>query len=340
MDKTSSLPIKALVTGGGGFLGYKIILQLIKQGYQVTSFSRSKNYPQLKDLGIKHIAGDIRNREDVDKACQNQDIIFHVASIAGINGSYKLYYDINYLGSENIIKSALKNKVKKIIYTSSPSVAYSVDAVEGEDETIGYPQTYLSHYSKTKALAEKLILQQDQTKILTCAIRPHLIWGENDNHLIPILINGAREKSIRQIGNGKNLVDITYVDNAAHAHILVEKALMKNSKVCGQAYFIGDEKPVNLWQWINKLLKELNEPQITKKISFTFAYMVGFLFELSHKLFSYPKELSLSRFVVFNLGKSHYFSHKKSQEHFAYMPIVKPEEAMQRTKNWWLNQKK
>lgn len=326
--------MRILVTGGGGFLGTFIIKELLKNpSYLVTNFSRH-SYAHLEDLGVPTIKGDLRNASDVDYAlAQGFDAVFHVAALAGVWGRYDDYFEINFSGTKNILEASKLHGVKKFIYTSTPSVVFNKDDLLGVDENQPYATSFLNAYSETKTLAERLVLDMnDSSSFLTCAIRPHLIWGPGDPHLFPRVIQKGKQGKLRIVGDGENLVDIVFVENAALAHIQAFEHLSPGSAVCGEAYFIGQERPVKLWDFINQVLGQLKIEPVIKTISVSSAYRLGWILE---KIFSFlgikKPEPPMTRFVALNLGKSHYFSHEKARKHFGYVPRVSIEEGLKRT---------
>ncbi len=326
--------MRILVTGGGGFLGTHIIKELLKNPrYIVTNFSRH-NYSHLEEMGVPTIRGDLTNPADVEKALlQGFDAIFHVAALAGVWGRYQDFYNINYLGTKNLIEAAEAQGVQRFIYTSTPSVVFGHDDLLGVDEECPYPKEFLTPYAETKSMAEKLVLQKNNSKtFLTCALRPHLIWGPGDPHLFPRVIQKGKEGKLRIVGDGENLVDIIYVENAAMAHVQAFEHLAPSSRVCGEAYFVGQERPVKLWDFINQVLGYVKIEPVMKAIDVTTAYRLGWFFEKVFKAAGIQKpEPPMTRFVALNLGKSHYFSHAKAKRDFGYSPRVSIEEGLKRT---------
>ena len=320
-----------LVTGGGGFLGKSIINLLIDKKYKVTSFSRSL-YKELEKRGVTCIQGDIKNTQDVLKACEGQDAVIHVASKVGMWGKWSDFYDTNVIGTENVINACLEHQIKKLVYTSSPSVVFGKDNLQNADESTPYPDKYFGLYAHSKALAEKKVLESNNSqRLLTTSLRPHLIFGEKDPNLIPRLVKAAREGKLKQVGSGQNLVDVIYVENAAYAHVLALEKLYYSSPICGKAYFLGQESPVNLWQFINKILNIHGLPPIKKTISFKKAYLLGAFIEKTLRLLGrYSIDPPMTRFVALQLGKSHYFSHKNAFMDLGYKPIFSIEKALER----------
>ncbi len=179
----------------------------------------------LEQLGIEQHLGDLRDTAAVDRACAGRDAVFHVAGVAGIWGPWQHFYGINTLGTRNIIAACQHHGVPKLIYTSSPSVTFDGGDQSGIDESAPYPSRWLCHYQHTKALAEQDVIAANGPALATCSLRPHLIWGPRDRHLIPRLLARARARQLRRVGDGSNLIDMVYVTNAAQAHLLAADRL-------------------------------------------------------------------------------------------------------------------
>jgi len=332
--------VKALVTGGGGFLGSAIVGQLIKRGDHVRILARS-GYPALEALGAEGIQGDICNPDDVLKAVTGVDAVFHTAALAGACGDLKTYRATNVGGTQNVIDACESRGVKKLIYTSSPSVVFDLRDGINIDESTPYPKKYCSTYSQSKAEAEQMVLSRAsrmQGRLWACSIRPHLIWGPGDKYLLPRIIASARKGQLRIIGGGRNKVDLTYVENAAHAHLLACDA-MSAGKISGEAYFITDGQPVVLWEWINTMLRRLNLPSAQWKIPAGVAAALGLGCEIIWKIINMsvnPElrdkfEPMLTRFVARSLSCTATFNIDKARRDFGYAPIVGNEEGMERT---------
>jgi 2-alkyl-3-oxoalkanoate reductase len=322
---------RVLVTGGGGFLGGAIVKDLVSRGDAVYSFSR-RHYPALKALGVNQIIGDLRKPADVLTACEGMDIVFHVAAKTGVWGNYKDYYDINYIGTQNILHACGCQKVKYFIYTSSPSVIFNGKDMQGVDESVPYPSAYHSHYPATKALAERAVIAAADKSLLTICLRPHLIWGPFDNHLVPRII--ARAGRLRIIGKGNNIVDTTYIDNAAEAHILAADRLAVDPALSGKVFFISQDSPVVLWDMVNAILKAGGKPPVKKRIPYALAWLIGFFLEICYKGLFLKMEPELTRFVANELATSHWFNIHAAQESFGYSPRISTEEGLKRLSDW------
>lgn len=331
--------MKILVTGGGGFLGSGISRCLIAKGHQVKILSRGE-YSLLGSLGIEVLRGDIADEKAVFDVTRNCDAVFHTAAKAGIWGKYKEYYKTNVIGTKNIINACMKNKVSRLVFTSSPSVVFHGSNQEGENEDVPYPDKYLAHYPKTKAIAEELVLKANSNILATIALRPHLIWGPGDNHLIPRIIERAKAGKLRIIGNGKNLVDSIYIDNAVDAHIVALERLFPNSPISGKAYFITNDEPLPIKEIINKILEAGNLAPVNKRIPAKLAYFAGALMELSYSLIGKKDEPIMTRFLALELSRAHWFDIKAAKRDLGYEPIISIDEGMKKLKNWLKNSAK
>lgn len=321
--------MKALVTGAGGFLGLYIVEQLLARGDSVRALCRG-DYPKLVSLGVDIVRADLQNAAAVRSACAGIDTVFHVAGVAGIWGPWDYYYGINTRGTLNVIDGCRNQGVPKLIYTSSPSVTFDGRHQCGIDESAPYPERWLCHYSHTKALAEQAVLAANSPTLATCSLRPHLIWGPRDNHLIPRLIARARSGQLRRVGDGTNLIDIVYVENAARAHLQAADALSLTSPVAGRAYFISQGEPVNCWAWIDEILAQAGLPKVTKSISTRAAWSIGATMEFVYRVFRIQREPRMTRFLAAQLGHSHYFNIARARTDFGYASEVSTAEGMRR----------
>lgn len=320
----------ALVTGAGGFLGRYLVEQLVARGDRVRTYSRGV-YHELAELGVETVQGDVRDAAKFSAACESIDVVFHTAGVAGIWGPWSHFYGINSLGTQNAVSACLRHGVAKLVYTSSPSVTFDGTDQCGVDETAPYPKRWLCHYPHSKALAEQHVLAANgQQGLLTCALRPHLIWGPRDQHLIPRLLQRARRGQLRRVGAGNNLVDMVYVENAAAAHWMAADSLQPNSPVAGCAYFISQGEPVNLWHWINEIVALAGLPPVSRSVSLRTAWCAGAVLEAAYGLLRLEREPRMTRFLAAQLATSHYFDIRRAREDFGYVPQISTAEGMRR----------
>jgi len=250
-----------LVTGAGGFLGGAVARQLRDRGGAVRSFSRSA-YPAFTELGVEQIAGDLADAGAVARAVRGCDAVIHTAAKAGVWGPEHEYFCANVTGTRNVLAACRAHGVRTLVYTSSPSVVAGDHDLNGVDESVPYPPHHLAAYPRTKAQAEREVLAANGPDLATVALRPHLIWGPGDPHLVPRLLARARAGRLRRVGDGSNRIDTTYVENAAAAHLLALDRLRPGAACAGRAYFIAQGEPLPLWEFVNRVLALAGLPPV------------------------------------------------------------------------------
>ena len=318
--------MKALVTGGGGFLGGGIARKLLSRGDTVRSFTRSA-YPWLGELGVEQIHGDLGNPAGVRAAVAGCDVVFHVAAKAGVWGRYADYFKTNVVGTHNVIAACRQAGVSRLIYTSTPSVVHTGADLEGATETLPYATHFLAHYPATKAIAEAAVLAANDGSLGTVALRPHLIWGPGDPHLIPRVLAKAKAGKLRRIGTRPVTVDVTYVDNAADAHL---NAADRIADCAGKAYFISNGEPILLWDFLNRILADAGLPPVTRSIPTGFAKPAAFALEKFYRLLRLSAEPPTTRFVVSQLSTSHWYDISAAKRDLGYSPQVSVEEGLRK----------
>jgi len=328
--------MKALVTGGGGFVGRYLIDLLLAQGWQVRSYSRS--YYDYLPTPVAQIQADLGDQQALIEAVAGCDVVFHVAAKAGVWGPYADYHRSNVQGTEHVLNACLHAGIKYLIYTSTPSVIYSSGGVEGLDESAPYPSSFKSHYARSKAQAEQVVLAAHSETLSTLSLRPHLVWGPNDPHFIPRLKHKSQHGSLRLVGAGDSLVDHIYVENAAWAHLCAAQALMSGEPVGGRAYFLSQNTPLAIGELINGLLHCVDEPEVGKHIPLWLAKMMGAAVEGFYRAAGIAAEPPLSRFLVDQLSTPHWFDCSASARLLHYQPRVSTEEGMRRLQQWWQQQ--
>lgn len=316
--------MRVLVTGGGGFLGQSIVSQLLSRGDSVSIIARSE-YPELAQMGVTCFRGDLANADACAAAFVGQDAVIHAAAKAGVWGKQEEFVASNVTATRNVIAACLTSNVPKLVFTSSPSVTFDGSNVLKGGPNISYPRDFLAFYPETKARAEQMALAANSPQLRVTSLRPHLIWGPRDPHLIPRLVEAARTGRLKIVGDGRNQVDLTYVDNAAIAHLQALDALDRDDGPAGKPYFVSDDKPVVLWDWINTLLSELDIATVNVHVSPKVAYFAGGLLESTYRLLGLSGEPPLTRFVAQQLATSHWYDMEPAKRDFGYAPIVDPD---------------
>lgn len=338
-----------LVTGGTGFLGRHLVERLLREGRAVTVLARTPS-PELAARGVRFARASLDDAAAVRAACAGMETVFHVAARVGVWGRYQDFFRTNVLGTRAVIEGCREHGVKHLVYTSTPSVVYNGADLAGVDESLPLTTACPSPYPLTKALAEREVLAANSPSLATIALRPHLIWGAGDPHLIPRLLARARSGRLRIVGAGTNRVDMVHVENAVDAHLLAARALTPSnligylapgeipgsppsvpptsnllgylSPAAGRAYFITNDEPVVLWAWINQLLAALGERPVTKRISFRTASVLGAVCEATWRTLRLAGEPPMTRFIAAELAKDHWFDLTAARRDLGYVPRI------------------
>jgi nucleoside-diphosphate-sugar epimerase len=321
--------MRALVTGGGGFLGGAVVRLLRQRGDVVRSFTRSA-YPWLDEVGVEQCLGDLADPAAVEKAAAGCDVVFHVAAKAGVWGRRADFVATNVTGTENVIAACRKHGVRKLVYTSTPSVVHARADIEGGDESLPYPDHFDADYPETKATAERAVVAANGPDLATVSLRPHLIFGPGDPHLIPRVVAAARKGRLRRIGTRPVMVDVTYVDNAAEAHLSAADRLAVGSACAGKNYFISNGEPVELWGFIDRVLAEAGAPPVTRTVGAWKARLAGRLFEWLYRALRLSGEPPMTRFVAVQMSTSHWYDISAARRDLGYEPKVTVEEGLRR----------
>ena len=335
----SRSPRTVLVTGGGGFLGQAIVAQLRAQGDSVRVLARGR-YPALEALGATSVQADLGGTDDLRPLLDGVEVVFHAASKTGVWGPRDAFFATNVEGTRRLLEAARRAGVPRFVYTSSPSATFDGrDAIGATEADCPYPTHFEAPYPESKAIAEQLVLSENSAALATVALRPHLIYGPRDPHIVPRLIARRRQGRLRQVGDGTNQVGITYVDNAAQAHLLAADRLLPGAACAGRAYFITDAEPVLLWRWINEMLVAVGEQPVRGSVSVGTAVAAGRALQWLWGTFGLQGEPPMTPFVAKELASSHWYDLSAARDDLGYIPAVSGTEGFARTAAWFAQQR-
>ncbi len=321
--------MKVLVTGSTGFLGGAVCRALQARGDEVRGLSRTPA-PALAALGIEQHVGDIASLDAVVEASFGVDAIVHTAAKAGAWGRLEDFYAANVTGTDNVLAACDLNGIRRLVHTSSPAVVHGGEDLEGVDETHPYPARHRAHYPATKAIAERRVLAANGPELATVALRPHLIWGPGDHHLLPRLEARARAGRLRFVGDGKNRIDTIYIDNAVDAHLAALDRLDIGSACAGRAYFLTQDQPMPIADVVNALLRTVGFPPETHCISRRTAHAFGSVFEGVWNVLRLGGEPPMTRFIAEQLSTAHWFDISAARRDLGYQPRVSFAEGLAR----------
>lgn len=325
--------MKVLVTGAGGFVGGGIARALVARGHVVHAIQRG-SYPDLDALAregkARVLRGDLADPEAVLRAAEGCEAAFHVAAKAGVWGPYAEYYRSNVVATENVIAACRAHRIARLVFTSTPSVVHAGHDVRGLDERAPYAARYETAYPETKAIAEKMVLAANGASLATIALRPHLVWGPGDPHLVPRIVARARRGRLVLVGGGTNVIDATYLESAVHAHLCAFDRLAIGAPCAGRAYFVAQGEPMPLADLVNGILGAAGLPPVKRSVDPRAAWAIGAVIEGAFRLARAQTEPPLTRFVARQLATDHYFDLTAAKRDLGYHAPVSTAEGLER----------
>jgi nucleoside-diphosphate-sugar epimerase len=318
--------LKILVTGGGGFLGSSICRQLAKKNHQVIAFQRSPA-PHLQADGILTTRGDITDYHCLLAAADSCEAIIHTAGKAGVWGNPADFQRINVDGTANVIAVCREHAIPILVHTSSPSIVHSGGDISGADESIPIADQFNAPYPASKAKAEQLVVATNSAELKTTALRPHLIWGPGDPHILPRLAAKVRGGTLALPGPDK-IIDTVYVENAALAHVKALYELKGSARCAGKAYFVTNNEPMAQGEIIRKLLAAIGIDVKIRAVPVGLAKTAGGVCEFAWRTFGLKSEPPVTRFAVEQLATAHWFNTSAAKRDFGYVPTISIEQGL------------
>ncbi|MEI7026785.1 NAD-dependent epimerase/dehydratase family protein [Paenibacillus sp. y28] len=325
--------MRALVTGGTGFLGSRLALRLHEAGWEVTATGRRKDQGDaLQRKGIRFFPADLRDEERTAAACRGQQAVFHCGALSASWGPYRDFYDCNVKGTEHIIAGCKRHEVERLIHVSTPSVYFGGADRTNVRETDGVLRRQASAYAATKRLAELAVERACSEGLPAVMIRPRALFGPGDTTILPRLIEASRTQGIPLIDGGGALIDLTYVDNAVEALLRCQAA---PDDIIGRAYNITNGEPMPFVEAAEKLFGKLGLPLRYKPLPYAATYSAAALMELASWLLPGGREPRLTRAVVGMLGRSQTLDIQAARKDLGYSPVISVDAGMDAFARWW-----
>ena len=326
---------RVLVTGGSGFVGANLVTELLDRGHEVRSFDRASSplpaHPQLEV-----VEGDICDADIVAAAVDGVDTVFHTAAIIDLMGGASVTeeyrqrsFAVNVTGTENLVHAAQKAGVQRFVYTASNSVVMGGQKISGGDETLPYTERFNDLYTETKVVAERFVLSQNGVDgMLTCSIRPSGIWGRGDQTMFRKVFESVLAGHVKVLVGGKNVkLDNSYVHNLIHGFILAAEHLVDGGSAPGQAYFINDGEPINMFEFSRPVVEACGQPWPKLRVPGRLVWLVMTVWQWFHFRFGLSKPM-LEPLAVERLYLDNYFSIGKAQRDLGYQPLFTTQQAM------------
>lgn len=320
-DAEIDVIMKVLVTGATSMIGRSTVEELLRRGHSVSVLQRGAS-----TLPVTTFRGDIRDGEIVAQAVSGCDVVIHAAAKVGLVGSYKEFYDVNVRGTQNVIHAAKASSCRGVVYVSSPSVSYSTTPVMGASSPPAIDDV-LGHYSKTKSIAERIVTSDQEMSMV--ALRPHLVWGPGDTQLVGRIVERARNGRLVLVNEGQAIVDSTYIDNVADALCSAAERIGLVENLDGRALVVSNGEPRSVAELVEKICQAAGVSFSPRSVNLRTAVLLGWGME---KLFTFlpRKEPPLTAFTAYQLGISHWFDIRDTEELLNWTPKVSLDEGFRR----------
>ena len=324
--------MKSLVTGATGFLGGALTRRLHGMGWDVTALGRNPlRLNDLEDEGILPLRADITKKDDLLAACKNQEVVFHCAALPSPWGNYEKFYQANVIGTRNVVQACLQNGVKRLVHVSTPSIYFDYNSRLDVKENDALPES-ISNYAATKLLAEEEVDKGFAAGLAVVSIRPRALFGEGDTVIFPRLLSRLKSGRLPILGDGENIVDLTYIQNVVDSLLLCAES---PENTLGKKYNISNGEPVKIWELVNRICDELNLPRPTRKVSYKTANAAATAIEFVYSLIPYSPEPPLTRLTVSMLAHSTTLDISAAKAELGYQPKVSVEEGVERFLKCW-----
>jgi nucleoside-diphosphate-sugar epimerase len=317
------MPTRVLVTGGGGFIGRHLANALADRGDRVTALDLCGE-PWRPEVAMVHV--DLRDPVATAHAIAGHDLVFHAASLVHTKASRAQdVWAVNLGGTEHVLNACRAAKVAKLVYVSSASVVYEGQDIRAGDESLPYAVSSQATYADSKIAAERLVLASSNSQLATCAVRPHVVFGPGDTRLLPAILQRARSGTLRfRVGSGAHRSDFTWIGNLTDALLAAGDRLGPDSPLAGQAYFVTNGEPMGFFDFVDRVLVQLDLPTPKRRIPYAVAYGVAAAAEAWDTLRggTLNAEDGMSRFAIRYLCTDHWFRIDKARRDLGYEPAV------------------
>ena len=324
--------MKILITGATGFLGGALAHRLHSMGWDVTALGRNaQRLDQLENEGMRVLQLDLKDKSAMTAACKNQEIVFHCAALPSPWGNFEAFYQANVIGTRNVIRACEDHNVRRLVYVSTPSLYFGYSSRMNVQETDDLPEP-VSNYAATKLLAEEEIDKAFGNGLAAITIRPRAIFGPGDTVIFPRLIPRLQSGRLPILGDGENIVDLTYIENVVDALLLCAES---HASTLGKKYNISNGEPVKIWELIERICRELNLPSPKRKISYPTAHTVASVLEFIYTLIPTHPEPPLTRISVSMMANSTTLDITAAKQELGYQPKVSIAEGFDKFMHWW-----
>ena len=320
-----------LVTGATGFLGEYLTQRLTKR-YRVLALGRNREKgKRLEEQGAVFCPGDFTRRESCARYFQGVDYVIHAGALSTVWGEWEDFYRTNVLGTELVAALCRENGVKRLVYLSSPSIYTGKEDRYHIREDQAPEQNNLNYYIKSKLMAEAILRKWEKKGLETVILRPRGLIGIGDTSLVPRILAANAKTGIPLFREGRNLVDLTSVENVALACELSLTA----EKAPGRAFNITNGEPMEFRNILEQFLRAIGEEPRYRRLPFGLVYALAGGLEWLYRTLRHAGEPPLTRYTVCTLGYAQTMDISSAREILGYVPEKTLAESIREYGAWW-----
>jgi nucleoside-diphosphate-sugar epimerase len=317
----------ALVTGGSGFVGGRLIPRLLANGWRVRALARSaQTEAQVKALGATPVRGELNDAQAMREAMQGCEVVFHVAAHFKLWGKQTLFDQINVEGTRVVVDAAASTaSVRRVVAVSAAAVVMGdPEPMLNAEESLPLQVRAFSPYGSSKAKAERVLLAANGVRpgFETIALRPPFLWGAK----MPTLDHMVATVNADQwqwVAGGTQAMSSCHVDNLCEALILAA-----DRGRGGEAYFVADAEQSILKSFISSLLATRGVTAPDKSIPFGMAWTVAGLMGTAWRALRLKGEPPITRQMLRLIGKPFTINTRKAQAELGYSPKITVKEGL------------
>ncbi len=314
----------AFVTGGSGFIGGRLIERLVRDGWSVRALARSDaSAAAVRASGAEPVRGDLDDVAALTSGARGAAVTFHAAANVADFGPWGDFQRINVDGTRNVARASRAAGVPRLVHVGTEAALLHGQPLIHADET--YPMAFRSpaFYSRSKALAEQVVLEESRDGLEAVVVRPRFVWGRGDTTLLPLLVEGARSGMLRWVGGGRHLTSITHVENTVEGLVL---AAEKGRP--GRVYFVTDGAAVVFRDFVGELLETQGVEAPTASIPAPVARALAAAGETAWRVLPLAGSPPLTRFAAWVSSVECTLDDSRARGELGYAPVVSHEQGL------------